>query len=73
MIDSFVQRVACWLRRKPLPPHLRAGQLGEKAAKKYLKKQGLKFLTANFRTDRGEIDLVMRVADWLLYADVGQK
>lgn len=70
MIDSYVQRVACWLGRKPLPPHLQAGQLGEKAAKKHLKKQGLKFLTANFRTDRGEIDLVMRDRDCLVFVEV---
>ena len=70
MIDSYVQRIASWLGRKPLPPHLQAGQLGEKAAKKHLKKQGLKFLTANFRTDRGEIDLVMRDGDCLVFTEV---
>jgi putative endonuclease len=70
MIDSYVQRVAGWLGRKPLPAHLRAGQLGEKAAKKHLKKQGLKFLTANFRTERGEIDLVMRDQDCLVFVEV---
>ena len=70
MIDSYITRVACWLGRKPLPPHLQAGQLGEKAAKKHLKKQGLKFLTANFRTDRGEIDLVMRDQDCLVFIEV---
>ena len=70
MIDSYVQRVARWLGRKPLPPHLQAGQLGEKTAKKHLKKQGLKFLTANFRTDRGEIDLVMRDKDCLVFIEV---
>jgi putative endonuclease len=47
------------------PEHLRLGKLGELAAKKFLQKQGLKFLTANFRSDRGEIDLIFR--------DKGQK
>jgi putative endonuclease len=70
MIDSCFQRVACWLGRKPLPPHLQAGQLGEKAAKAHLKKQGLKFLTANFRTDRGEIDLVFKDSDCLVFVEV---
>lgn len=70
MIDSYVQRIASWLGRKPLPPHLQAGQLGEKAAKKHLKKQGLKFLTANFRTDRGEIDLVFKDSDCLVFVEV---
>ncbi len=62
--------MACWLNRKPLPPHLQAGRLGEKAARKHLKQQGLKFLTANFRTDRGEIDLVMRDKDCLVFVEV---
>ncbi|HEV2453672.1 MAG TPA: YraN family protein [Verrucomicrobiae bacterium] len=52
------------------PPHLRAGALGEKAAKHYLKKQGLKFLTANFRSPRGEIDLIFRDDDCLVFAEV---
>ncbi|HYG34332.1 MAG TPA: YraN family protein [Clostridia bacterium] len=46
------------------------GSIGEKAAKKYLKRQGLKFLTVNFRTDRGEIDLVMRDKDCLHFEDI---
>lgn len=46
------------------------GELGERTAKKYLKKRGLKFLTANFRTDRGEIDLVFRDRDCLVFVEV---
>jgi putative endonuclease len=48
--------------RKPRnkPEHLLHGELGENAAKRHLRKAGLKFLTANFRTERGEIDLVFR-------------
>jgi hypothetical protein len=46
--------------------HLRHGQLGERAAKRHLKRQGLKFLTANFRTERGELDLVFRDQDCLV-------
>jgi putative endonuclease len=42
------------------PEHLRRGKLGERAAKKYLQRQGMKFLTANFRSERGEIDLIFR-------------
>jgi putative endonuclease len=64
------QCVASWLNRKPLPGHLQLGQLGERAARKHLKRQGLKFLTANFRTDRGEIDLVMRDQDCLVFVEV---
>jgi Holliday junction resolvase-like predicted endonuclease len=49
------------------PEHLRRGQLGERAAKAHLQKQGLKFLTANFRSAKGEIDLVFRDQDCLLF------
>ena len=52
------------------PEHLRRGQLGERAAKAHLQKQGLKFLTANFRSAKGEIDLVFRDQDCLLFVEV---
>jgi hypothetical protein len=45
------------------PEHLRRGKLGEHAAKKYLQRQGMKFLTGNFRSKRGEVDLIFRAAD----------
>ena len=46
--------------RKQFPEHIRRGMLGELAAKKYLQRAGMKFLTANFRSEHGEIDLVFR-------------
>jgi putative endonuclease len=52
------------------PEHLRRGELGERAAKKFLKKQGLKFLAANFRSERGEIDLIFRDGDCLAFVEV---
>lgn len=52
------------------PEHLRRGKLGERAAKQYLQQQGLKFLTANFRSARGEIDLIFRDADCLVFTEV---
>ena len=55
---------------KEEPEHLRRGKLGERAAKKHLQKLGLKFLTANFRSPRGEIDLVFRDDDCLVFAEV---
>lgn len=55
---------------KAEPEHLRRGKLGERAAKQYLQTQGLKFLTANFRSKRGEIDLIFRDADCLVFAEV---
>jgi len=52
------------------PAHLRRGRLGERAAKKHLCHGGLKFLTANFRSARGEIDLVFRDGDCLVFVEV---
>jgi putative endonuclease len=58
------------LRGKLKAEHLRRGELGERAAKRHLRKQGLKFLTANFRSARGEIDLVFRDGDCLAFVEV---
>jgi putative endonuclease len=54
----------------PEPEHLRRGKLGEAAARRHLRRQGLKFLAANFKSDRGEIDLVFRDADCLVFVEV---
>jgi len=60
-----------FLPRPELPLHLRHGQLGEQAAQHYLKKQGMKFLAANFRSRRrGEIDLIFRDRDCLVFVEV---
>jgi Uncharacterised protein family UPF0102 len=63
LLDQLKARLA----GKEKPEHLRRGELGESAAKKFLKQQSLKFLTANFRSPRGEIDLIFRDGDGLLY------
>jgi putative endonuclease len=55
---------------KEKPEHLRRGELGERAAEKFLQKQGLKFLAANFRSERGEIDLIFRDDDCLAFVEV---
>lgn len=52
------------------PEHLHTGIQGEKAAKEYLKSKGLKFLTANFNSGRGEIDLIFRDDDCLVFVEV---
>ena len=52
------------------PEHLRRGRVGEVAAKRHLQKAGLKFLTANFRSKRGEIDLVFREGQCLVFVEV---
>lgn len=64
---SHVKRA---FRTEASVPHLETGQLGEREAKRHLKQQGLKFLTANFRSKRGEIDLVFRDGDCLVFVEV---
>jgi putative endonuclease len=67
---EFPTRIKSWFSRKEKPVHLRRGELGERAAKKHLKRQGLKFLVANFRSPRGEVDLVFRERDCLVFIEV---
>lgn len=52
------------------PEHLRRGALGEQAARRHLQQLGLKFLVANFRSNRGEIDLIFRDGDCLVFVEV---
>lgn len=56
--------------RKPEPEHLRRGRIGEAAARKHLRASGLKFLLANFRSPRGEMDLIFRDDDCLVFVEV---
>src|SRR3954465_13817579 len=62
--------IAEWRRSTLLPVHLQRGNLGEKAARKHLRKLGLKFLVANYRSPRGEVDLVFRDQDCLVFVEV---
>jgi len=63
-------RIQSVLGRTEEPEHLRRGKLGERAAKQHLRRTGLKFLTANFHSPRGEIDLVFRDRDCLVFVEV---
>jgi putative endonuclease len=56
--------------KKDKPLAHKHGELGERTAKKHLQRLGLKFLTANFKSDRGEIDLIFRDADCLVFVEV---
>ena len=58
-----------WFRRDE-PEHLCRGRMGERAARRYLRKAGLKFLYANFRGEQGEIDLIFRDKEILVFVEV---
>src|SRR5271156_1415352 len=67
---NLLEKLKMRFSGKERPEHLRRGELGERAAKKFLQKQGLKFLTANFRSARGEIDLIFRDGNCLVFVEV---
>jgi putative endonuclease len=67
---SLLEKMKSVFAGQTKPEHLRRGELGERAAKKFLQKAGLKFLTANFRSARGEIDLIFRDGDCLCFIEV---
>jgi len=67
---NLLEKLKARFAGKPKPEHLRRGELGERAAKKFLQQAGLKFLAANFRSERGEIDLIFRDGDCLVFVEV---
>lgn len=58
------------LGRLARPGHLRRGRLGERAARRHLQRLGWRFLMANYRSEHGEIDLIFRDADCLVFVEV---
>lgn len=70
MVKNLIEKLKSRLAGGIKPEHLRRGVLGERAARKYLRRRGLKFLTANFRSDRGEMDLIFRDGDCLAFVEV---
>ena len=49
------------------------GQLGEQEALAWLQQQGLKLVEANFNCKAGEIDLIMRERDTLVFVEVRKR
>jgi len=49
------------------------GVLGEKLAKDFLKKRGYRILETNYRCPQGEIDIVARHKDFLVFIEVRTK
>jgi hypothetical protein len=64
---NLLAKLRSWFGRRSAPVHLQRGILGEHAARMHLEQKGLKFLASNFRSDHGEIDLIFRDIDCLLY------
>ena len=70
MVKNLIKKLKARWAGKAKPEHLRRGELGERAARTFLRRRGLKFLAANFRSDRGEIDLIFRDDDCLAFIEV---
>ncbi len=51
-------------------PNKQTGNLGEELACQYLKKQGYKILERNYLIRGGEIDIVCREKDYLVFVEV---
>ena len=49
------------------------GIAGEEAAKAFLIKQGLQWITSNYHCRFGEIDLIMQEGDYLVFIEVRQR
>jgi putative endonuclease len=54
----------------PEDPRRRLGELGERLARTHLTARGYELLEANFRTRLGELDLVARQGDCLVFCEV---
>lgn len=54
----------------PVSPLQRAGGAAEQLALDYLSSQGLRLVERNFRVPAGEIDLIMREAEELVFVEV---
>ena len=67
---NFLAQLKARFAGQAQPEHLRRGELGERAAEMHLKAQGLKFLSRNFRSEHGEIDLIFRDGDDLVFTEV---
>jgi putative endonuclease len=70
LIVNLLKQVKLIFTIRRRPEHLLRGEAGERAARRALQQRGLKFLTANFRSRRGEIDLVFRDNDCLVFVEV---
>lgn len=59
-----------WKKKERIFNNVGVGKLGEKLAKKYLKKQGYKILDKNFYTRYGEIDLIALKDNTLIFFEI---
>jgi putative endonuclease len=59
-----------WGRTTERPWNQWFGDRGERAASRFLRRKGMRILCRSYRTPRGEIDLVARDGDTLVFVEV---
>ncbi|MEK9130406.1 MAG: YraN family protein [Patescibacteria group bacterium] len=59
-----------FLKKDNITQKRKTGNLGEELAKKYLKKQGYKIIKQNYNSRVGEIDLIAREKDQIIFIEV---
>ncbi len=61
-----------WVRKLAVRPtaQMSLGERGEKFAARYLRGHGYKILVRRFKSRAGEIDIVCRHKDWLVFVEV---
>lgn len=71
---NFLKKIAARLGSEPpaapTAPHLKLGRGGEDAAASHLEGLGYKLLKRDFRCPLGEIDLIARDADTVVFVEV---
>ncbi len=74
MIRRCWHAVQVWIRAclRPFqrPAHLRRGSLGERTAADHLKAAGFQILATNYRCETGEVDLVARNQECVVFVEV---
>lgn len=58
------------INSQPADPEAALGPRGENAAAKFLRNRGYRIITRNFRTDLGEIDIIARDGNTLVFVEV---
>ncbi len=62
--------IAALERKQAAKRNRKLGQWGENAAKYYLQKKGYKHICSNYRCKHGEIDLIMRHRNCIVFVEV---
>ena len=67
--NFFPTKFVPWEREK-MKINNRIGKIGEKLAAEYLEKHGYEIITTNFYTKRGEIDIIARKDNEIVFVEV---